>query len=99
MCRTRCGSARWKVLTCDVSSRTASTRAVYHRIGAPGAGPGSAAGEEVTSVALVPLLLPGISPVVVAVALPEPLLVVVEQAQPGDPLGALPEVQVGDQQP
>src|SRR5258708_30958584 len=37
--------------------------------------------------------------VVVAVAFPEPWLVVVLELQPGDPLRALPEVQVRHQQP
>src|SRR5262245_13108563 len=50
------------------------------------------------SVTLVPLLQPRIAAVVVAVALPEALLVVIEQPQPGPPLGALPEVQVWYQQ-
>ena len=42
---------------------------------------------------------PGVAPVVVAVALPEALFVVVHQGDPGDPLRALPEVQVRHQQP
>src|SRR3954451_12173400 len=50
------------------------------------------------SVTLVTLLEPRVAPVVVAVALPEARLVMVEQGQPGDPLGALPEVEVRDQQ-
>src|SRR5215207_8968416 len=48
-------------------------------------------------ITLVALLEPWIAAVVVAVALPEPLHVVVEQLDPGDPLGRLPEVQVRHQ--
>src|SRR4051812_46516747 len=51
------------------------------------------------SVTLVALLEPGVAEVVVTVALPEPLLVVLQQREPGAPLGALPEVQVGDEPP
>src|SRR4051794_29521203 len=51
------------------------------------------------SVALVALLGPGIAAVVIAVALPESLLVVVEQGEPGDPLRALPEIQMRYEQP
>ena len=51
-----------------------------------------------TSVALVALLEPGVAPVVVAVLLPEPGLVVVQHPQPRHPLGALPEVEVGHEQ-
>src|SRR5216683_7254759 len=51
-----------------------------------------------SSVSLVALLEPGVAPVVVAVALPEALLVVVEDSQTGDPFCAFPEIEVGDQQ-
>src|SRR3954464_12743301 len=51
------------------------------------------------SVTLVPLLPPRVAPVVVAVLLPEPRLIAVHQRELADPLGALPEVQVGNQQP
>src|SRR4051794_35013580 len=51
------------------------------------------------SVTLVPLLEPRVAEVVVAVALPEPLLVVLHERQPGDPLRALPEVEPRDEQP
>src|SRR5215471_11320778 len=44
-----------------------------------------------SSVALVPLFLPRIAVVVVAVSLPEAWLVVVENLQARDPLRALPE--------
>src|SRR3954453_18270195 len=77
--------------------RTSRTTPVHH-------GPFGAAGQPcicvvVTSVPLVALLEPGVAVVVVAVALPEALLVVVEQGQPGHPLRALPEVEVWHQQP
>src|ERR671935_582030 len=51
------------------------------------------------SVPPVPLLFPGIAVVVVAVGLPEAGLVVVAQLEAADPLRALPEVQMRDQQP
>src|SRR6202008_744742 len=51
------------------------------------------------SVALVALLAPGVSVVVVADALPEAGLVLLLELQAPYPLGALPEVEVGDQQP
>src|SRR6478672_7446246 len=51
------------------------------------------------SVTLVPLFQPWVTPVVVAVALPESLLVMIHQGDPGDPFCALPEVQVRHQQP
>src|SRR6202035_1145226 len=50
------------------------------------------------SVTLVALLRPGIPVVVVAVALPEPRFVMVEELESGHPLGALPEVEMGNQQ-
>ena len=51
------------------------------------------------SVAPVPLLPPRVAVVVVAVALPEAGLVLQRQRQAADPLRALPEVQVRDEQP
>src|SRR5207237_9738461 len=51
------------------------------------------------SVAPVPLLAPWVAVVVVADALPEPGLVLGAQLQAAHPLGALPEVKVGDEQP
>src|SRR4051794_8933318 len=50
-------------------------------------------------VTLVPLLTPGVARVVVAVLFPEAGLVAGHQGQPGDPLGALPEVEMRHQQP
>ena len=46
-----------------------------------------------------PLFLPRIGVVVVAVALPEAELVVVEELEATDPLAALPEIPLRDQQP
>src|SRR5262245_21039546 len=51
------------------------------------------------SVARVPLFLPRLTVYVIAVGLPEPRLVLIEQAEPAHPFGALPEVEVGDEQP
>src|SRR4051812_10293490 len=56
-------------------------------------------GTRTASVAPVALLFPGVAVVVIAVALPEAGLVVVAQLEATDPLRALPEVQVRDQQP
>src|SRR3954451_2989303 len=52
-----------------------------------------------SSVAAVPLLFPRVTVVVVAVVLPEARLVGVAQLEAADPLGALPEVDVRDEQP
>src|ERR1700712_1247115 len=51
------------------------------------------------SITLVPLFGPGIAAIVVAVAFPEALLVVIHQGDLGNPLGALPEVQVRHDHP
>src|SRR5215216_2102479 len=51
-----------------------------------------------TSIPPVALLAPRVTVVVVAQGLPEARLVVVEQPEPPDPLGALPEVEVRDEQ-
>src|SRR5947209_6070234 len=56
-------------------------------------------GEAAKSVALVALLPPRVTVVVVTVHLPEARLVVVEDLQAPHPLGALPEVEMGNQQP
>src|SRR3954451_17145543 len=58
---------------------------------------GHAAARPV-SVAPVPLLLPGVAMVVVAVGLPEAGLIVVAQLEAADPLRALQEVQMRDEQ-
>ena len=47
----------------------------------------------------VALFLPRVGVVVVAVALPEAKLVVVEELEPADPLRALPEIALRDQEP
>src|SRR5262249_56923914 len=54
-------------------------------------GPGSVTG--------VPLLFPRVAVVVVAVALPEAGAVFLQQLNPAHPLGALPEVEMRDEQP
>src|SRR6478735_5162426 len=61
--------------------------------GAPG---GTA--DSAISVAPVPLLAPRVAQVVVAVALPEPAFVVIEQGDPADPLRGLPEVEMRHQE-
>src|SRR3954452_22269692 len=96
MWRRAAGSASRSVRALGVSARTERTTAFCQRSVARWVVPCGVV--LIASVALVPLFLPRVAAVVVAVALPEPGLVVVEQAQPGDPLGALPEVQVRDQQ-
>jgi hypothetical protein len=55
-------------------------------------------GEVYIALERVPLFLPVIGVVVVAVALPEARLVVVEQLEPAQPLGALPEVAIRNDQ-
>src|SRR5439155_7393906 len=52
-----------------------------------------------SSVARVPLLAPWVPVHVVTVRLPEACFVVVHQLEATDPLGALPEVEVRDEQP
>src|SRR6266550_2415329 len=47
----------------------------------------------------IPLFLPGVAPHVVAVLLPEPGNVLVDQRETPYPLRALPEIQVRHQQP
>src|SRR4029077_6220564 len=49
-------------------------------------------------IAPVPLLAPWIAVHVVSIRLPEAGLVVLDEAQPAHPFGALPEVEVGHQQ-
>src|SRR6266851_4656230 len=75
-----------KVLALAVSARTSMTVAVSH-----GPRRGGGGGRSVT---LVTLLEPRVAVVVVAVAFPEPRLVVVLELQAGDPFRALPEVEV-----
>src|SRR5215207_8558358 len=65
----------------------------------PCQGPRPAPGRAASSVAPVPLLLPGVAVVVVAEALPEARLVLVQEPDATDPLGALPQIQMRHQQP
>src|SRR3954452_17111853 len=51
------------------------------------------------SVAVIALLPPRVAVVVVAGGLPEPRSVLDEELESSDPLGALPEVQVRDEEP
>src|ERR687894_168809 len=55
--------------------------------------------QRIRSVVPVALLAPGVAVVVVADALPEARVVLGSQLQPAHPLGALPEVEVRDEQP
>src|SRR3954451_20217451 len=59
----------------------------------------SRGGRGPSSVTLVPLLLPRVAAVVVAVLLPEAGLVPLHHRDPADPLGALAEVEGGHQPP
>jgi hypothetical protein len=71
--------------------------AVSGRIATTVAGCHSAVGEdEERSVTVIPLFEPGIAVVVIPANLPKAGLVVIQQPQPANPLGALPEVQVGN---
>src|SRR5690242_4330057 len=74
------------------TSRTTACR--QPPVGACGVA-GSVSGGSVT---LVTLLEPWVAPVVVSVALPETLLIMIKQGQPGDPFRALPEVQMRNEQ-
>src|SRR5207248_9234057 len=56
-------------------------------------------GRAARSVARVPLLSPRVAVVVVAVGLPEAGLVLLAQLEPAHPFGALPEVEVRDEEP
>src|SRR3712207_5069053 len=73
-----------------VSGRLSTTVATRHGNRGPGA--------PNASVPPVALLAPGVGVVVVAQGLPEAWLVLVHEPEAAHPLGALPEVQVGDQQ-
>src|SRR3954469_10044553 len=87
----RSSTERW------IGRRTPVTVAVRQ----PPRGASAAPGPRISagSVTLVPLLTPGVAQVVVPVLLPEPGLVARHQGQLADPLRALPEVEVGHQQP
>ena len=88
----RLASTSRNVFARAVSGSMPTTVAVCHAL-EPGAVP------DIGSVALVTLLEPRIAAVVVAVALPEAGFVVVEELEPGDPLRALPEVEVRHDEP
>ncbi len=75
-----------------VSGRMSTTAAICHRLGG-GVAP------AIASVTLVALLQPRIAAIVIAVPFPEPGFVVVEKLKARHPLGALPEVEVRDEQP
>ena len=79
-----------KVLAVRVSGRISVTVATLPRV----------ASRLIGShflIALVSLLEPRISPIVVAIALPESRFVVVEHPQPGHPFRTLPKVEMRDQ--
>src|ERR1700760_1584614 len=79
------GTSRVSVRAVPVSSLVSLTVATSQ--GLPG-----------KSVSLVALLAPGVAVVVVAELLPEAALVFPAEVKTGDPLGRLPEVEVGHQQ-
>src|SRR5256885_1244154 len=56
--------------------------------------PGATAASAISGI---PLLFPGVRVVVVAAGLPVAGFVVLHEPDAGDPLGALPEVEVGDE--
>src|SRR4051794_22438611 len=89
----RSSTDRW------IGRRTPETVAVRQPPRGASATPGPRTAPSRGSVTLVPLLTPGVAQVVVPVLLPEPGLVARHQCQPADPLRALPEVEVGHQQP
>src|SRR3954447_5346961 len=92
MCCTRSGTSSRSWTASSRGCRTSVTVAVRQP-------PLGACGRCGSSVTLVALLAPGVAPVVVAVLLPEPGLVALQQGQPVDPLGSLPEVRVGPEHP
>src|SRR5687768_15310589 len=93
MCSMRSATSRRSKTDRGTGWRTSATVAVRQPPdGAPGTPPRS-------SVTLVPLLAPRIAAVVVAVLLPEAGLVAGQEGELRDPLGALPEVEVRDEQP
>src|SRR4051794_5409631 len=87
----RSSTERW------IGRRTPATVAVRHP--PRGASGTPAPSTSACSVTLIPLLPPRVAQVVVAVLLPEAGLVAGHQRELGDPLRALPEVEVRDEQP
>jgi hypothetical protein len=74
------------VLAVEVSGRIATTVASRHGTACFGS-------DEERSITVVPLFEPGIAVVVIPAGLPKAGLVVIEQPLPGNPFGALPEIQ------
>src|SRR3990170_416534 len=93
-CDCQPGTSRVSVRTRAVSSRRAVTvatcqfRAAIRR-----------ARSGCPSIAAVALFKPRVAAIVVAETFPEAWLVALEQAQAAHPLGALPEIQMGHDQP
>src|SRR5262245_82404 len=82
-CPGQSATSRVSVRAVAVSSRSATTVAMRH---------------PTPSLVPVTLLAPGVAVVVVAEALPEARFVLAHQREGPHPLGALPQVQMGDQQ-
>src|SRR5687768_7675283 len=93
MCRIRSATSR-RSMTARGNGRVTSVTVALRQP------PSGARGRPAPSgsVTLVPLLAPRVTAVVVAVLLPEAGLVAGEQRQLADPLRALPEVEVRDEQ-
>src|ERR1700760_503049 len=95
----RSGTSRRRMTACSPWWRTSTTRA-SRQIAARRRSFGSSRSfAGVVSVPVEPLLEPGVAALVIAVHLPEPGLVVIEQRDLRDPFGRLPEVQVRDDHP
>src|SRR5918992_5764792 len=99
-----CWPARWlgqpgtsstSVVARRVSATLSTTSASRQARRRP---PAPAGGRSAASVAVIPLLAPGVAVDVVAERLPEARLVVLHETEPADPLGRFPEVEVRDQQ-
>src|SRR5689334_16444163 len=78
------------------------TSAPGERVGLPGAPPlalrfSGTSGTASSARSAIPLLLPGVGVVVIPAGLPEAGLVVLHEPEAGDPLRALPEVEIGDE--
>src|SRR3954447_10674212 len=85
-CPSQPTTASVSVTARGVSVRFASTCARRHAM------------RGTTSVAVIPLLTPGVAAVVVAEPLPEAGAVAAHDLDPAHPLRALPEVEVGDEE-
>src|SRR5690242_13884486 len=81
--------SRMMLFTRLVSVTRACTRPTCHS---------SLRGVGCASVAVIPLLLPGIAIVVISARLPEAGLILGHEAKPPQPLGALPKVEMRDQE-